>query len=202
MPIENEEALREIYKQPKESVLKKILPKLDKHCRNFIEHSPFLVMATANSEGQADASPKGDAPGFVKVADDFTLLIPDRIGNNIADCLTNILQVPEVGLIFFIPGIRETLRVNGTCQITTDEELLASLAAHGKPPRSAFKVTVREAYMHCGKSIIRADLWGEANKINQNDFPTLGQIISDQITGVEAASTDAHLEKSYKDNLY
>ncbi|MBL4739400.1 MAG: pyridoxamine 5'-phosphate oxidase [SAR86 cluster bacterium] len=202
MAVKSEEELREIYKQPKESVLKKILPKLDKHCRNFIEHSPFLVMATANSDGQADASPKGDAPGFVKVVDDHTLIIPDRIGNNIADCLRNILQVPEIGLIFFIPGIRETLRINGSCQIIADEETLAPHAVNGKPPQSAFKVTVRETYMHCGKSIIRSDLWEQKNRVDQKNFPTLGQILSEQIGELDATDTDVRLENSYKNKLY
>lgn len=202
MPITNEEDLRKIYKQPKEGTLKKILPKLDKHCRNFIKHSPFLVMATTNLEGHADASPKGDAPGFTKVVDDHTLIIPDRVGNNIADCLRNILQVPEIGLIFFIPGIRETLRINGSCTIVADADLLAPHAINGKLPRSAFKINVREAYMHCGKSIIRSDLWGESNKIARSDFPSLGQIISDQVAGVDAESSDAYLEQSYKNNLY
>jgi len=202
MAVKSEEELREIYKHPKESVLKKILPKLDKHCRNFIEHSPFLVMATANSEGQTDASPKGDAPGFSKVLDDHTLIIPDRIGNNIADCLINILQVPEIGLIFFIPGIRETLRINGSCQIVADEQTLNPHTVDGKPPQSVFKVTVREAFMHCGKSIIRSDLWGQNNRLDQKDFPTLGQIMSEQIGGLDAADTDKRLENSYKNKLY
>ncbi len=202
MPITTMNDLRDIYGEPKDAVLKKILPRLEKHSKNFIAHSPFLVMATANGEGQSDASPKGDAPGFVHVADDQTLFIPDRIGNNIADSLRNILENPEIGLIFFIPGIRETLRVNGACDIVTDAEILQSLMVDAKSPRSAIRVSVREVYMHCGKSIIRSDLWGESHKLQRSEFPTLGQILSDQIKGLEAEPVDRSLEHSYKENLY
>ncbi len=202
MPVNNEEELRKTYKEPKGSVLKKILPKLEKHCINFIQHSPFIVISTSNKKGHADASPKGDAPGFVSVIDDKTLLIPDRVGNNIADSLRNILENPEIGIIFFIPGIRETLRVNGSCIITTNEKALTKLGVNGKLPRSAIEVSVHEAYLHCGKSIIRADLWGETNKIEQQAFPTLGAMLADQISGLDKDETDIHLEQSYKTNLY
>jgi len=202
MFIETEEDLRAIYGHPKETVVKKMLNKLDHHCRHFISLSPFLVMATSRIDGHADASPKGDRPGFVEVQDDRTLLIPDRIGNNIADSLSNIIQNPEIGLIFFIPGIRETLRVNGTCQISADEKLLDFFSEQGKPPRSVISVEVREAYMHCGKSIIRSELWTDTNKISQKDFPTLGKILADQISELDAESTDKGLENSYKNRLY
>lgn len=202
MPVNNEEELRKIYKEPQNAVLKKILPKLEKHCKNFIQHSPFIVISTSNKNGHADASPKGDNPGFVSVIDDQTLLIPDRVGNNIADSLRNILENPEIGIIFFIPGIRETLRINGSCKITTDGDVLGKLDANGKAPRSAIEVSVREAYLHCGKSIIRADLWGGKNKINQQDFPSLGTMLADQIAGVNGKESDDYLEHSYKNNLY
>lgn len=201
MPIKSEEELREIYNAPHSSTLKKILPKLEHHCKNFIAHSPFIVISTSNAKGHADASPKGDAPGFVQVIDDSTLLIPDRIGNNIADSLVNILENPEIGILFFIPGIRETLRVNGSCEIIVDNSL-ENLEVHGKQPRSAIKVTVREAYLHCGKSIIRADLWGEKHNINRKEFPTLGAMLADQIAGLDGEASDKHLENSYKTNLY
>lgn len=202
MPVNNEEELRAIYKNPKEAVLKKILPKLEKHSINFISHSPFIVLSTSNKQGHADASPKGDAPGFVSVINDKTLLIPDRVGNNIADSLRNILENPEVGIIFFIPGIRETLRVNGACKITTDKETLSKLSVNGKPPRSAIEISVREVYLHCGKSIIRADLWGNTNKIDRQEFPTLGTMLADQIAGMNGEASDEYLEHSYKNNLY
>src|SRR5499427_998848 len=126
--IENVEELRESYGVPSERSLKKQLSRLDKHCRDFIARSPFLVIATTDPSGRCDASPKGDAPGFVQVIDDETLLIPDRLGNNRIDSIGNLLTSPGIGLIFFVPGLRETLRVNGRARITTDPKLLEPLA--------------------------------------------------------------------------
>ncbi|HEY1260864.1 MAG TPA: MSMEG_1061 family FMN-dependent PPOX-type flavoprotein, partial [Stellaceae bacterium] len=130
--IENAVRLREIYGEPHERAVKKQLSRLDKHARNFIALSPFLVIASSDPSGRCDASPKGDAPGFVRVIDDRTLLIPDRLGNNRTDTLDNLLARPGVGLIFFVPGINETLRVNGRASVTVDPELLEPLAVHGK----------------------------------------------------------------------
>ncbi|MFT6556589.1 pyridoxamine 5'-phosphate oxidase family protein [Sneathiella sp.] len=202
MSINSLEELRAIYGEPKEAVLKKILPSLEDHGKNFIARSPFLVLSTSGKNGQADASPKGDMPGFVHVPDNQTILIPDRIGNNITDSLRNIIENPEVGLIFFIPGIRETLRVNGPCQILADADLLDRFKEKGKAPRTVLKVTVREAYMHCGKAIIRSDLWGDTHKVSQKDFPSLGKILADQIAGLDGQELDESLEKSYSDRLY
>ena len=202
MLIQTEEDLRALYGQPKPKTLEKILPGLDHHCQHFISLSPFLIMATSDTDGRADASPKGDAAGFVHVKDPQTILIPDRVGNNITDSLINVINNPEIGLIFFIPGIRETLRVNGTCQIIADKELLKRFEEKGKAPKSIFSINVREAYMHCGKAIIRSDLWGETHKISQKDFPTLGTILADQISGIDAETSDKRLEHSYQNNLY
>ncbi len=176
--------------------------KLDQHFRHFISLSPFIVIATADKNGKSDASPKGDAPGFVEVIDDKTLLIPDRPGNNRTDSLLNILENPEVGLIFFIPGLRETMRINGSCEILKDQEVLADLSAHNKPPLSAIKVTVREAYMHCGKAVIRAKLWDDNYKIDRSDFPSLGKTLSDQIGNMDTDQADQSIEDAYKKTLY
>ncbi|WP_169544790.1 pyridoxamine 5'-phosphate oxidase family protein [Sneathiella aquimaris] len=202
MSINSLEELRAIYGEPKEAVLKKILPSLEDHGKNFIARSPFLIMSTSDKNGRADASPKGDMAGFVLVPDNQTILIPDRIGNNITDSLRNIIENPEVGLIFFIPGIRETLRVNGPCEILADADLLDRFKEKGKTPRTVLKVTVREAYMHCGKAIIRSDLWGETHKVSQKDFPSLGKILADQIAGLDSLELDESLEKSYSERLY
>ncbi|HXC90750.1 MAG TPA: MSMEG_1061 family FMN-dependent PPOX-type flavoprotein, partial [Stellaceae bacterium] len=134
--IEDPRQLREIYGAPNERSLKKELTRFDRHCRNFIGLSPFLVIASSDPSGRCDASPKGDMPGFVRVVDDTTLLIPDRLGNNRVDTLGNLLARPGVGLIFFVPGINETLRVNGRASVTTDPALLEPLAVNGKVPRS------------------------------------------------------------------
>jgi PPOX class probable FMN-dependent enzyme len=181
--VEDIREIHEIYGHPAERAVKKQLPKLEKHSRAFIALSPFLVMATTDPSGRCDASPKGDAPGFVRVLDDETLLIPDRLGNNRIDTIGNLLECPGVGLIFFVPGLRETLRVNGKAQITTDPLLLEPCAVAGKVPRSAFLITAEEVYFHCGKALIRSDLWNPEKRVAQKDFPNLGIIINEQIGG-------------------
>ncbi|HWD60061.1 MAG TPA: pyridoxamine 5'-phosphate oxidase family protein, partial [Stellaceae bacterium] len=179
--IEDIREIKQIYGEPMERTVKKQLPRLEKHSRAFIAMSPFIVMATCDAEGRCDASPKGDAPGFVTVIDDETLLIPDRLGNNRVDSIGNILQHPRVGLIFMVPGLRETLRVNGRAQITTDPELLAPTAVNGKLPRSGILVTADEVYFHCGKALIRSDLWNPEKHVARQEFPSLGIVIADQI---------------------
>ena len=201
--IEDIGEIREIYGEPNERAVKKQLPKLERHSRAFIAMSPFIVMASCDAEGRCDASPKGDAPGFVHVIDDETLLIPDRLGNNRIDTISNILQHPRIGLIFFVPGIRETLRVNGVAQITVDPELLAVTEVNGKPPRSGILVTAEEVYFHCGKALIRSDLWNSAKHVARTDFPSLGVVIADQIgQHVEPKEAERATEESYVTRLY
>ena len=200
--IEDVEQLRESYGAPSERALKKQLSRIDKHCRDFIARSPFLVIASADPSGRCDASPKGDAPGFVQVIDDTTLLIPDRLGNNRIDTLANLLAWPDIGLIFFVPGINETLRVNGRACITTDPALLEPLAVNGKVPRSAILVTAEEIYFHCGKALIRSDLWNPDKQVRRSDFPSLGRILADQIGGISVEESERYTAESYKTRLY
>ena len=200
--IEQVEQLRESYGSPGERALKKQLSRLDKHCRDFIARSPFLVIASADPSGRCDASPKGDAPGFVQVIDDTTLLIPDRLGNNRIDTLANLVARPGIGLIFFVPGINETLRVNGKSLITTDPALLEPLAVNGKVPRSAILVTAEEIYFHCGKALIRSDLWNPDKQVRRSDFPSLGRILADQIGGTSVEESERYTAESYKTRLY
>ena len=201
--IEDISEIREIYGYPMERTVKKQLPRLEKHSRAFIAMSPFIVMATCDAEGRCDASPKGDAPGFVTVLDDETLLIPDRLGNNRVDSIGNILQHPRVGLIFLVPGLRETLRVNGRAQITTDPELLAATAFNEKTPRSGILVTVDEVYFHCGKAMIRSDLWNPEKHVARDAFPSLGIVIAEQIgQRVEPKEAEHATEESYRTRLY
>ena len=195
-------SLRDLYGQPSKRALEKQLDHLDRHCRHFISLSPFIVIATADAHGRADASPKGDAPGFVRVENERTLLIPDRIGNKRIDSLTNLTSNPRLGLIFMIPGVAETLRVNGKAEITRDPTLLNSLAAMGKAPKTAIRVTVEEAYLHCGKSIIRAKLWDPEQRVERSTLPSLGRMIADQIEGIDADESDAHIERNYREELY
>ena len=200
--IEDPERLREVYGAPSERSLKKQLSRFDKHCRAFIARSPFLVIASSDPSGRCDASPKGDAPGFVEVLDDETLLIPDRLGNNRVDTLGNLLERPGVGLIFFVPGLNETLRVNGRARIITDAASLEPLAVNGKVPRSGILVSADEIYFHCGKALIRSDLWNPEKQLPRSEFPSLGRILADQIGGITVEESERLTAESYKTRLY
>jgi uncharacterized protein len=200
--IEDPGRLRQVYGAPSERAVKKQLDRLDSHCRAFIARSPFLVVASADAAGRCDASPKGDAPGFVQVIDDHTLLIPDRLGNNRVDTLGNLVARPGVGLIFFVPGINETLRVNGKAQVTADPALLEPLAVNGKVPRSGILIAVEEAYFHCGKALIRSDLWNPARQIPRGDFPSLGRILAEQIGGMSVEESERYTAEGYQNRLY
>jgi PPOX class probable FMN-dependent enzyme len=194
--------LRERYGAPSERSLLKEMTRLDAHCRNFIAQSPFLVIATTGSDGLGDCSPRGDAPGFVAVLDDTTIVIPDRLGNNRTDSLRNIIDNPGIGLLFLLPGVNETLRVNGLARITTDAALLAPLAAQGKAPRSGLLVEVKQAYLQCGKALIRSKLWDKATQIERASFPSLGKILADQIGLPDVAASERMTEEGYKNRLY
>ncbi|MGF1608562.1 MAG: pyridoxamine 5'-phosphate oxidase family protein [Kiloniellales bacterium] len=200
--LNTSEQLRALYGEPGDLVRRKELPALDKHCRAFIAASPFLVIATADAKGRADASPRGDGPGFVAIVDERTLLIPDRPGNKRLDSLRNILENPNVGLIFFVPGMNETLRVNGRAEVTTDRALLEPLAVNGRVPLSGILVRIEEAYLHCAKALIRSKLWDPAVQIDRKSFPTLGRMIADQIEGVDAESAEAGIQDAYVKRLY
>jgi PPOX class probable FMN-dependent enzyme len=195
-------ALRDFYGEISRLAKHKQIPWLDKHCCAFIALSPFLVLATADAEGRMDASPRGDAPGFVRVLDDTTLLLPDRPGNNRVDSYGNILTNPGVGLIFFVPGIEETLRVNGAARVTTDAALLVLAEAQGKVPRAGLLIEVQEAFFHCAKALKRAHLWDASRHVERRSFPSLGRIIADQTAACDADEADARIEESYRTRLY
>jgi PPOX class probable FMN-dependent enzyme len=181
---------------------KKVLHHLDRFCRDFIALSPFLVLASGDGKGNADASPRGDAPGFVAVLDDRTLLIPDRRGNNRVDTFANILASPGVGLIFFVPGINETLRVNGKARITQETELLTPLTAQNVAPTIGLEVQVEEAYFHCGKALMRSRLWSPETQVARHSFPSLGRIIAEQTAAVEVEAAERTIEEAYRTKLY
>ncbi len=195
-------ALRAHYGAVLPIAARKVLPRLDAHCRAFIALSPFAVLATADGAGNVDASPRGDAPGFVGVLDDTSLLLPDRPGNNRVDSFGNILAHAGVGLLFLVPGVNETLRVNGTATVITDADRLAPFAARGKLPVGGLLITVREAFFHCGKALIRSALWDPATRIERSTFPSLGRIMADQTRAIEAEEGDRRLEEAYRDKLY
>jgi len=198
--IDDVEQLHAAYAAPSERAVNKQLSRPDKHCRDFIARSPFLVIASADPAGRCDASPKGDAPGFVQVIDDATLLIPDRLGNNPVDTLGNLAERPGIGVIFFVPGINETLGVNGRARITTEPALLELLAANGKVPRSGILISAEEVYFHCGKALLRSDLWNPDKHIRRSAFPSLANVLTEQIGG-EVSGNPEQLER-YKTRLY
>ena len=202
MVITNDAELREVYRPPAPRAAQKVLNHLDVHCTNFIALSPFCVLSSSNAEGQADASPRGDPPGFVKVLDEKTLLLPDRPGNNQVDSLQNIAANPGVGLLFFVPGMNETLRVKGKAEITTDPDLLEPLTVGRKAPLSGLKVSVEEAFLHCGRALIRSRIWDPDAQIDRTSYPTYGQVLADQIAGADAREIDADEDEANRERLY
>ncbi|HEU0124567.1 MAG TPA: pyridoxamine 5'-phosphate oxidase family protein [Bryobacteraceae bacterium] len=200
--IRNREELREVYAAVLERARLKTLPRLDRHCQNFIALSPLLCLGTHGPDG-GDVTPRGDAPGFVHVLDDSTLAIPDWRGNNRLDSLENVLDNPKVGLLFFVPGVEETLRVNGTAEISVDPALLGRWMVNGNHPRSVLVVKVREAYLHCGKALIRSKLWQGTYQIPRNQLPSYGQMLKDQIEIADSAEEmQQSVEEAYKNRLY
>jgi PPOX class probable FMN-dependent enzyme len=175
--IASEDELRAIIGGPQELVVAKIADRLNDLTRQFVERSPFVCVATARPDGGLDVSPRGDPPGFVRVLDETTLLLPDRPGNRIADTLTNLLADPRIALLFLIPGVGETFRVNGTAVIVDDAELLAASAVQGKAPKLGILVTVEEAYTQCPKALLRSDLWNPERHVDRSELPTPGEIL-------------------------
>ncbi len=200
--IDDRETLRAFYGPPSERAVKKEMQALDKHAKAFIRLSPLLVIASCDPSGRCDASPKGDAPGFVRILDDKTLLIPDRLGNNRTDTFGNVLSSPGVGLVFFVPGINESLRVNGRASITIDKALLEPSSFNGKAPKAGLLIAIEEVYFHCGKALIRSDLWNPEKRVPRSSFPSLGRILSDQIAGLSVEESDRMTEEGYRDRLY
>jgi len=175
--ITNEPELREILGSPAPLVAAKIADRLNPLTRQFIERSPFVCVATARPDGGLDVSPRGDPAGFVRILDDRTLLLPDRPGNRIADTLTNLLDDSRIALLFLIPGIDDTFRVNGRAQIVDDAELLAESEVEGKVPRLGILVSVEEAYTQCPKAFIRSDLWNPDRHVDRDELPSSGAIM-------------------------
>ena len=175
--ITSEAELRELIGSPQELVVSKIVPRLNELTWQFIERSPFMCLATSAPDGSCDVSPRGDPAGFVRILDERTLLIPDRPGNRIVDSLRNILANPHVGLLFLIPGVGDTFRVNGRARLVTDEELLAGSEVEGKPPKLGILVEIDECYTQCSKALIRSDLWNPEHHIDRSELPSSGEIL-------------------------
>jgi hypothetical protein len=175
--ITDEAQLREILGNPTETVVAKIADHLNDLTRQFIERSPFVCVATASPDGGLDVSPRGDPAGFVRILDERTLLMPDRPGNRIADTLANLLQDPRIALLFLIPGIGDTFRVNGRALIVDDPELLADSAVGGKAPRLGLLISIEEAYTQCPKAMIRSELWNPERHVERSELPRSGDIL-------------------------
>jgi PPOX class probable FMN-dependent enzyme len=196
--------LRDLIGEPTELARKKELSALDTHCRDFIARSPFLLLATANAGGQCDVSPKGDAAGFVLVLDDHRLAIPDRPGNRRLDGMRNILENPHVGVIFLIPGIEETLRVNGRAAIVRDPSLLERCAVSGKTPQLAIVVEIEECFLHCAKAFKRSHLWEPDAWPDRTSVPSMARMLLDQIKpeGVTVEQLERTIQEGYAKRLY
>ena len=194
--------LEALIGSPNERVKIKLRKEIDDTAREFIERSPFMVVATCDADGLLDASPKGDPPGFVQVIDPTTLAIPERKGNSLGFGPRNVLATGRIGLIFMVPGQRETYRVNGAAHLSRDPELLDRLAVTGKPALMATIVDVEEAFFHCGKAIIRAELWDAPDRTEAERHPIatqIGELLGDESL-VPAVAAD--LEQNYRDELY
>jgi hypothetical protein len=173
----NEAELREVLGEPTELVRKKIADRLNPLTRQFVERSPFVVVATGRPDGGLDVSPRGDPAGFVRILDERTLLLPDRPGNKLADTLTNLLEDDRIALLFLIPGVNDTFRVNGRARIVDDPRLLAASEVEGKAPQLGILVEVEEAYTQCPKALLRSDLWNPAQHIDRSELPSNGEIL-------------------------
>lgn len=202
--LTSEAELRELLGEPSDLVIRKQLAALDAHCRAFIALAPLLLLGTTGASGLGDVSPRGDAPGFVQVLDETTLLIPERPGNRRVDSLRNILQTGGVGLLFLVPGVEETLRVNGRAWLVRDPQLLALLAVQGKTPLLAIGVQVEECFLHCAKALKRAQLWQAEQWPAPGSVPSLAQMIMDQVQPPDTtlAELEAYIAESYSKRLY
>jgi len=201
MRITTPEQLRALYAQPTERAQRKQRDALDAHCKAFIALSPFVVLATSDAAGRVDATPRGGLPGFVVVQGDQTLLLGDAPGNNRLDALQNLIENPQAGLLFLIPGVDETLRVNGRVVLSTDPQDLAACADARRVPRLVLRMTVQEAFLHCAKAFMRSRLWHDDARIARDRLPTMNQMIHDQL-GLEALpESQADMVRRYQQDL-
>ena len=202
--ITSAENLRAIMGAPSDLVIRKQLDHLDRHARDFIARSPFLLMGTTGADQLGDVSPRGDAPGFVAVLDDTTLVIPERPGNRRLDTLLNILQTSGVGLLFIVPGVEDTLRVNGRAFVVRDAALLERTSAQGKRPLVAIGVEVKECFFHCAKAFKRSRLWQPDCWPMRDGMASLAQILMDQVqpSGTSVEVLESQIAESYATRLY
>jgi uncharacterized protein len=195
--ISAEDTLRTTLGDPSEVVKAKVSDRLNALTRQFVERSPFLCLATSAADGSCDVSPRGDPAGFVKVLDERTLLLPDRPGNRLADSFRNVLENPHVALLFVIPGISDTFRVSGRASIVEDPELLAPCAVEGKVPKLGLLIEVDEAYTHCPKAFLRAQLWDPDRYVDRSELPSSGELMRSVGADVDPKEYDAERAERY-----
>jgi PPOX class probable FMN-dependent enzyme len=202
--IGTEGELRDLIGLPTDDVHSKISDSVNELTRQFIERSPFMLLATSSSDGTCDVSPRGDPAGFVHIVDERTLLVPERPGNKLADSLRNILANPNVGLLFLIPGVGDTLRVNGRATLTSDASLLETLVVEGKAPKLGLLIEVDEVFTHCSKAFIRSDLWNPEQHIERDELPSQGAILRSLNPDIDAEQYDVERAERYarREGLY
>ncbi|QTH43873.1 pyridoxamine 5'-phosphate oxidase family protein [Cohnella sp. LGH] len=202
--VSSEEEIRKMIGYSSELVNNKSINYLDIHCKEFISLSPMIFISTSDNNGLCDVSPRGDAPGFVQILDDKRLVIPERPGNRRIDSMRNILKNPKIGLIFIIPGLEETLRVNGEARIIKNEDILNMMKVNEKPPLLGIGVVVEECYMHCAKAFKRSRLWDHDSWIEKPKLPNPALIISKHASklGKTEEEVSEALEESYTKRLY
>ncbi len=201
MRITSEEQLRSLYDQPNERAVQKELSSLEKHTSKFIQFSPFFVLSSFSESGAVDASPRGGNPGFVQIINPQLIAIPDAKGNNRLDSLTNILETGNVGLLFCIPGVDETLRLNGRAEISTDDEHLSLFKDEKNPPKSIILIHIEKVFMHCAKAFMRSKLWDESAQIARESFPSMGEILKDQLNTESPAESNEDMVKRYQKDI-
>lgn len=202
--IRDEQSLRALLGDPADVVRAKVNDRLNELTRRFVDLSPFMLLSTSGADGSCDVSPRGDPPGFVRVLDPRRLLVPERPGNRLADSLRNILHNPRVGLLFLIPGIGDTLRVNGRAALVTDEDLLAPSAVEGKVPGLGIVVDIDEVFTHCSKAFIRSQLWDPGRYRARAELPSSGEVHRSLNPAFDAESYDAERAERYarREGLY
>lgn len=199
--VENAASLRALHHAPLSRATDKVLARLDEHCRTIVRLSPFCIIATQGESG-ADVTPRGDPPGFVQILDDRHMLLPDRVGNNRLDAMLNLFQNPKIGMIFLVPGMNETLRINGTARVTDDQRLLASCAVNGHPPKVGLFIEVREAFMHCPKAFLRSKLWDASQHIDRSQFPSYAEILMAHCEGLSREENERQTKIMTERGLY
>ena len=199
--VSNLRQLRSIYNYSKGRAALKVINSLEKHSKNFINLSPFIVISSKGKNGHADVSPRGDSVGFVKIQDDKTIIIPDRSGNNRLDTLENIIFDPSVGTLFFIPGINTVLRINGNAFIEDSLEIRAQFEINNNIPKTCIIINIEEIFMHCAKALMRSSFWDHSKYLSQTEFPTISKIINDQLNSEDDEQNHEQEDKRYKKQI-